>query len=101
MHNFIKHAVVFLIAGLIIFMPVSSAVLAQEESMHKEEMTTEKMAVDILLVRPVGIAATVVGTALFIVSWPFSALGGNTDEAYQAFMVEPAKFTFKRPLGQF
>jgi len=43
----------------------------------------------------------VVGTAVFIVSLPFSALGGNTKIACQKLVKDPAKFTFKRPLGDF
>ena len=59
------------------------------------------MGVDMLLVRPVSLAATAVGTGLFVVSLPFSLLGMNTGDAADRLVVEPGKYTFVRPLGNF
>ena len=59
------------------------------------------MAADVALARPVGAVATVAGFALFLVSSPFSALGGNSQEAWESLVVSPATYTFKRPLGHF
>ncbi|MBW2073094.1 MAG: hypothetical protein JRI89_17840 [Deltaproteobacteria bacterium] len=58
------------------------------------------MTFDLIVLRPVGLAATVIGTAVFIVSLPFSAMGGNTNEAAEKLISEPAKYTFSRPLGK-
>lgn len=57
------------------------------------------MAADAVIARPVGAVATVAGFAVFLVSSPFSALGGNTDEAWDSLVASPANYTFKRPLG--
>ncbi|MFB0521764.1 MAG: hypothetical protein ACETWD_10120 [Desulfatiglandales bacterium] len=65
-----------------------------------EGATAEKMIADLLLLRPLGIVATVMGTAFFIVSLPFSVPGGNTKAAFQKLVTDPAKFTFDRPLGE-
>ena len=46
------------------------------------------------------LTSTVVGLATFIVTLPFSALGGNIGEAGNTLVVEPAKYTFVRPLGE-
>jgi hypothetical protein len=54
---------------------------------------------DLLIARPLLIAATVIGTAAFVVSLPFSALGGNVKEAGQALVVEPGREAFVRCLG--
>jgi hypothetical protein len=59
------------------------------------------MAADALFVRPLGLAATILGTGLFVISLPFSALGGNTGEAFEEMVVDPARFTFTRELGEF
>jgi hypothetical protein len=40
------------------------------------------------------------GTAFFIASIPFSALSGNANEAFHELVIDPARFTFKRPLGK-
>jgi len=67
----------------------------------KEAKTQETMAIDLIAVRPLGIVATVAGAAVFLVSWPFSALGGNSDEAWDTLVADPAVYTFRRPLGDF
>ena len=58
------------------------------------------MAADLVLARPLGLAATVVGTVVFIASLPFQVLAGNVSDPAQKLVVEPASFTFTRPLGQ-
>ena len=69
------------------------------------ETTSQKdpglMIADTTLARPVGAVATVTGFALFLVSSPFAALGGNTQEAWDSLVASPATYTFKRPLGHF
>ncbi len=57
------------------------------------------MEVDAWALRPLGIAATVLGAASFIVALPFAALTGTTQEAADALVVAPYKFTFERPMG--
>lgn len=54
---------------------------------------------DLLIARPLLIAGTVIGTGVFIVSLPFTLLGGNVGDAGQALVVEPAKAAFVRCLG--
>lgn len=91
--------VALLIVATLILAPFGSAVLAQDEHFREGGKTVERMLAD-MIIRPLGIAATAVGTVLFILSYPFSALGENSDEAYQVLVVEPARYTFKRPLGE-
>ena len=57
------------------------------------------MTGDLLLTRPLMMATTLVGTTVFLVSAPFSALGGNIGEAAKTLVVRPFKATFTRPLG--
>jgi hypothetical protein len=54
---------------------------------------------DLLIARPMLIAATVIGTAAFVVSLPFTLLGGNVKEAGEALVVEPGREAFVRCLG--
>lgn len=54
---------------------------------------------DLVFARPLLIAATAVGTVAFVVSLPFTALGGNVKEAGQALVVDPGKSAFVRCLG--
>ncbi len=59
------------------------------------------MFVDGVLVRPLGIVATALGSVTWLVTLPFSALGGNVGEAGKSLVKDPARFTFARPLGEF
>jgi hypothetical protein len=95
-----KKALVVLLASIFIvsFMPVSSVCASNIDEPF--DGTSGAMAVDLILVRPIGLAASIVGTAIFIVSLPFSALGGNSEAAAEKLINEPVFFTFKRPLGQ-
>lgn len=54
---------------------------------------------DAVIVRPVMTVATVFGTALFTVTLPFTALGGNVDQAADTLVKTPAKTAFLRCLG--
>ena len=65
-----------------------------------DDPSFSSMVVDGAIARPLGLAGTIVGTAVWIVTLPFSALGGNVGEAADKLIVEPARFTFVRPLGE-
>lgn len=59
------------------------------------------MAIDFLLVRPLGLVATVAGVGLFIAQLPLSiVMGVPPSDPAKKLVVEPAQFTFRRPLGQ-
>ena len=64
-----------------------------------EDPSALVMTSDLLLVRPVLFAATVIGTVAYVISLPFSLAGGNAAEAGNTLVVGPAKATFVRCLG--
>jgi len=66
---------------------------------ENEELRYFRMIGDLLFARPLLLAATGVGTGMFLVSLPFSALGGNVEEAANTLVVRPAWQTFVRCLG--
>lgn len=95
-----KRSLVFLIAAVLLITWAASPVLAKrKQSITGEDRNAVSMMFDLVVLRPLGLVATVVGTAFFVVSLPFSVLGGNTGEAAKKLVVEPAKYTFSRPLG--
>ncbi len=57
------------------------------------------MVGDLVIARPLLIGGTAIGAAAFIVSLPFTALGGNVGEAAQSLVVEPGREAFVRCLG--
>lgn len=60
-----------------------------------------EVAADALVVRPLGLAATAVGAAIFVVALPFAAISGDVDRTGQVLVGKPARFTFRRRLGDF
>jgi hypothetical protein len=76
-----------------------AAAHAQHTQLDKERPGAAAMVADLLVARPLGIAFTAIGTTVFVVSLPFSALGGNVGEAAEKLVVEPARETFVRCLG--
>lgn len=79
---------------------LAASPLATASEVRYGDPNFSTMVIDGLIARPLGLGATVVGTAFWIVTLPFSALGGNVSEATDKLIVEPARFTFIRPLGE-
>ena len=98
MFKHLKQSIVFLTIAALILIPFATESLAQDNS-PQTTYSAEKMVADALLARPLGIIATVFGSAVFVVALPFSLLGGNTGVTFKNLIVAPAKYTFQRPLG--
>jgi hypothetical protein len=58
------------------------------------------VAVDAILGRPLGLATTIAGTAVFLVTLPVSLPSESTSEAAWGLVGRPAGWTFVRPLGR-
>ena len=100
MLKFAKKSLIIVLITALTIIPFASTALAQEY-FEAEDPSGGAMLFDFVLVRPIGMVATAVGSVFFVLSWPFSALGDNVDEANEKLIREPAAFTFKRPLGEF
>ncbi len=73
--------------------------LAETTKAVEEKPSAGAMVADAVVARPVLAVTTVLGAGLFIVTLPFTLAGGNTADAGNALVVEPAKNTFYRCLG--
>jgi len=58
-----------------------------------------KVAADTLVVRPVCLAATIIGSGLFIISLPIAAISHSVKKTAHVLVVRPARATFTRHLG--
>jgi len=97
---------VILVAASLFALPLSANAWDTGSGQNPEYFEAEEpgaglMMWDLVAVRPFSIAASVIGSAFFIVSYPFAALGGNADVAGEKLVKEPFRYTFKRPLGEF
>ena len=100
MFKIAKKSLIITIIAAMLIMPLATSALAAEY-WDTEDPSGGEMVFDFVVLRPVGLVATAVGSVFFVVSSPFAALGGNMDTAKEKLVKDPAAFTFKRPLGQF
>jgi len=56
--------------------------------------------IDVLILRPVGLATCVLGVAASIVAMPFALPSDSTKQVYQLLIADPFYYTFKRPIGK-
>ena len=104
MLNYNKILISCLLALFLVASPLpilAKNVIEAELNSNRTPPDPAVMAIDLIVLRPLGIVATLGGSILFIISSPFSLLGGNADDAWESLVVSPAEFTFNRPLGDF
>jgi hypothetical protein len=100
MIKLLKYPAIGLLMLAVLTLPLASAALAQEYY-EAEETGGGAMIYDLIIVRPISAVGTLASTAAYVLSLPFSALGGNSDQAAEKLVKEPFEFTFQRPLGEF
>jgi hypothetical protein len=100
MFKLLKKALILITVASLLIVPFGSTALAQEY-FEAEEPSGGAMMYDLCVVRPVALVATALGSVVFVLSWPFAALGDNADVSSQKLVKNPAAYTFKRPLGEF
>ncbi len=110
MKGLFKRVLVFSFANLFAMCTLYTPALAQSYSQSQldyralvqqevEEPDVVTMSEDIVIARPLGIMATAAGAGLFLISLPFSILGGNVKQTAHTLVGKPAKETFVRPVG--
>jgi hypothetical protein len=67
---------------------------------YQERPGAGEMLADVALVRPLTLGASALGLVAWVASLPFSIPAGNADESGNAWVSEPLKYTFMRPLGE-
>jgi hypothetical protein len=80
MRNNAKSWVVIGVIAALIAGPFATSALAQEY-FEKKEPGGGAMIYDVLVIRPVGVVATAVGSLFWVIGLPFSASGDNVDTA--------------------
>ncbi|NND69072.1 MAG: hypothetical protein HKN19_15890 [Halioglobus sp.] len=89
-----RRALVALMIGCLL---LPQALVAQEAV--DESPNEFAMVGDLLVARPLGAVITVAGTAVWLVSLPFTLLSGHAGEAAGTLILGPAEATFMRCLG--
>lgn len=88
------------VAVLLVAVMLSLTVVPAEAATMAEEPSSTAIVFDVLITRPLGIVATAVGAAVFIVGLPFTIPTRSVGLAAEKLVVDPLAFTFRRPVGQ-
>ncbi len=100
MRKIIIRSIAFFLITTLVFVPCATAAGTASQP-PGDDIGAGAMTLDFLFVRPMGVVSVFFGTAVFIVSLPFSALGGNAGTAAKKLVAAPFNYTFKRKLGYF
>jgi hypothetical protein len=87
------------IPALVVVLGVPHAFALDQEQIRREPSSGEVL-VDAVIARPIGLLTTIAGAVAFVVSLPFTLPSNSVDRAKEALVVKPARYTFKRPIGQ-
>jgi hypothetical protein len=85
-----------LLAVLLVFVVLTLAFSLEGWAQTKNTGDDLPLA-DLFMARPLGVAAGIVGTGLFIVSLPFTIPAKSTDKAAKMLISDPFRFSFSRP----
>ena len=96
-HAIIKRSAAMILAATL---TLTGGLAGAQDGPSNPPPSADSTAADLLIARPGGLAATVLGTAVFVVGLPFTLINGSTGQAAQQLVVQPAQYTFTRPLGE-
>jgi len=97
----IRLAVVLAIIMLLaICIPVSADNMDKTFPGQEENLDNMPIIIDILILRPAGLATCVIGLAASIIALPFALPSKSTDRVYKVLIEEPFYYTFRRPIGK-
>lgn len=86
----VKHKLLTAIASVsLIMVSMQPALAAIEIDETDFGPSYDTMVVDTVVGKPLQLVTAVAGTAAYLVSLPFSLIGGNADQAQQKLFVEP------------
>ena len=88
-----KTKLVTVVCVLVLLLGMVSPCMASNESGSLDAIA------DVFIVRPGCFVATVLGSALFVVALPVAAISRSIPHTAKVLVVQPAKATFSRPIG--
>ena len=100
MNSIRKSIAVCLVVAALIAAPFGQSALAQFRPDAKEP-SAGAMMVDVVPVRVLSFCGMVFGAVFFAVTLPVSYIADSHYQAHEKMVLEPARYTFTRPLGQF
>ena len=90
-----------IVSALLVLTLLATPAVAQDDEEDGVGPHWAEIVFDIMVLRTLGTAQTIVGFGMFCVAGPLSAAGGGWDEAWDIFVQVPFEETFTRELGRF
>jgi hypothetical protein len=87
--------------GLLVLMLSAGSVLAYDQEQATREPNGSEEFVDTVVGRPLGLFALALGAVTWVVALPFTLPSHSVRSSAKGLVVDPAKWTFRRPLGRF
>ena len=75
--------------------------LAYDQEQETRMPDGSEMFEDTWFGRPLGLLASAMGAVSFVVALPFTLPSHSTGDSAKMLVVDPLKWTFRRPLGRF
>jgi len=103
MRTIIRKSVLVFTVFVMVIVPFTAFAqeYAQDPFQKKEEVSSGVIAFDALIVRPVSLGAILAGSLIFVIALPVTSFTGETRMTYEKLIKDPARYTFKRPMGEF
>jgi hypothetical protein len=92
----LKRLCLILMAVSLVFPSLCAVGWAGQKWDKDDPMTHEWNMADLFIARPLGIAAGIIGTGIFVLSLPLSIPTGGVGDAAEMFVLGPFQFTFGR-----
>lgn len=99
MNHYKKRALAYGFAGIMAVTTVMPNAALAESNVTVERPSAGAMVLDVALARPLLGISTILGVGAFVVTLPFSVIGGNVEEVSEALVVTPFRATVIRCLG--
>ena len=102
MHSLNRKLITYLLAIMLATsnMAFVSSAYARDYESASERPSGGAMLADAVFMRLPMTVVTIAGAAVFVVTLPFSALGGNVGEAGTRLVKDPFEYAWVRPLGE-
>jgi hypothetical protein len=88
-----------LLAVSLIQIPAYAGTTTRYATQDRGNIPLDATLFDLIILRPMGIAACAVGLAASLWAFPFAATTGAGSEVGDKLITEPFEYTFTRPIG--
>jgi hypothetical protein len=99
MKKLIIMGLLVLLAIGLVQLPAHAGTTTRYSTQERGNIPLDATLFDLLILRPMGIAACAVGIAASLVALPFAATTGAGSEVGDKLITEPFEWTFRRPIG--